>query len=431
MNFNKSIKVNFDGGDLTSDSGMLLYKEFDNTIGLSQTINEKVHIKDQKTHHTHQNNEMIMQKIYLQAAGYQADDNADDLKYDPAFTTVMNKEELGSQPTISRVNQKFDKDTMKQLQQVNQTMTDRYYKLKVPEEIILDVDSTNSPTYGDQHGSAYNFHYGENGYHPILMFDGVTGDCLKAALRSGNVYTSRQVVAFVGPELKRLRKKFPNIKIILRGDSGFASPELYKICEEHGVNFVIRLKSNARLQAIAESFTTEYAAKNDVTKGHHVYYKECMYQAKTWNKSRRVVIKMEKPEGQLLFIPTFVVTTLQDKPKHTVQFYAKRGTMENYIKEGKNGFTFGKMDSSEFEVNAVKLQIAVLAYNFHNGLRRFCMPKKMKKHQIQTIRLRLIKIAGKISRSGRYISFKLASSSLYRNEFLSTLRRIQRLPKLC
>ena len=83
MNFNKSIKVNFDGGDLTSDSGMLLYKEFDNTIGLSQTINEKVHIKDQKTHHTHQNNEMIMQKIYLQAAGYQADDNADDLKYDP------------------------------------------------------------------------------------------------------------------------------------------------------------------------------------------------------------------------------------------------------------------------------------------------------------------------------------------------------------
>lgn len=431
MNFNKSIKVNFDGGDLTSDAGILLYKEFDVSIGLSQAINKTVHIKDQKSHHTHQNNEMIMQKIYQQTAGYFADDHADDLKYDPAFTTIMDKEELGSQPTISRVNQKFDKDTMKQLQQVNQTVTDRYYELKAPEIIILDVDSTNSATYGDQCGSAYNPHYGENGYHPILMFDGVTGDCLKAALRSGNVYTSRQVVAFVGPELKRLRKKFPNIKIILRGDSGFASPELYKICEEHGVDFVIRLKSNKRLQAISEEFITEYAAKNDITKGHHVFYKECTYQAGTWNKSRKVAIKMEKPEGQLLFIPTFIVNTLEDKPKHTVPFYAKRGTMENYIKEGKLGFAFGKMDSSKFEVNAAKLQIAVLAYNFHNGLRRFCMPKKMKKHQIQTIRLRLIKIAGKISRSGRYISFKLASSSLYKKEFFSTLRRIQQLPKLC
>lgn len=127
---------------------------------------------------------------------------------------------------------------MKQLQQVNRTVTNRYYDLKAPEEIILDVDSTNSATYGDQQGSAYNPHYGENGYHPIVMFDGVTGDCLKASLRSGNVYTSRKVVEFVGSELKRLRKKFPNIKITLRGDSGFATPELYKICEEHGVDFV-------------------------------------------------------------------------------------------------------------------------------------------------------------------------------------------------
>lgn len=431
MHFNKSVKVNFEGGDLTTDAGLLMYKEFDDKIGLSQAINETVHIKDERSHHTHQNNEMIMQKIYQQTAGYFADDHADDLKYDPAFTTVMNKEELGSQPTISRVNQKFDKDTMKQLQQVNQTVTDRYYELKTPKEIILDVDSSNLPTYGDQYGSAFNYHYGENGYHPIFMFDGVTGDCLKAALRSGNVYTSRQIVAFVGPELKRLRKKFPNIKIILRGDSGFATPELYKICEEHGVDFAIRLKSNSRLQDIAEEFTDEYAEKNDITKGHHVFYKECTYQAGTWDKSRKVAIKMEKSEDQLLFTPTFIVTTQENKPKHTVLFYAKRGTMENYIKEGKIGFAFGKMNSSKFEVNAAKLQIAVLAYNFHNGLRRFCMPKKMKKHQVQTIRLRLIKIAGKITRSGRYISFKLASSSLYKKEFLGTLRNIQGLPKLC
>nr|WP_176447676.1 transposase [Lentibacillus sp. CBA3610] len=92
---------------------------------------------------------------------------------------------------------------------------------------MLDIDSSNSPTYGDQYGSSYNPHYGENGYHPIFMFEGDTGDCLKASLRAGNVYTSRQIVAFVGPELKRLRKKYPHIKIIIRGDSGFATPGLY------------------------------------------------------------------------------------------------------------------------------------------------------------------------------------------------------------
>lgn len=105
--------------------------------------------------------------------------------------------------------------------------------------------------------------------------------------------------------------------------------------------------------------------------------------------------------------------------------------MENYIKEGKLGFAFGKMSSTELEINSNKLQIAILAYNLNNGLRRLCMPKEMKKHQIQTIRLCLIKIAGKISRSGRYITFKLASSSLYKEAFFSTLNRIQQLRLIC
>ncbi|MCJ7840921.1 transposase [Lederbergia sp. NSJ-179] len=320
---------------------------------MSTAIKKMVQIKDDVTHRDHQNCDVIMQKIFQNTAGYHADDHADFLKHDPALTTVLDKEELASQPTMSRLNQKLDKDTMKQFQEVNRTIIDRFHELDVPEILVLDIDSTNFPTYGDQYGSSFNFHYGENGYHPILMFEGETGDCLKAALRRGSVYTSRQI---------------------------------------------------------------------------HVFYGEFTYKAGSWNKSRKVMLKLEKPADELFFIPTFVVTTLADSPKKTIQFYAARGTMENFIKEGKLGFAFGKMSSTEFEINANKLQIAVLAYNLNNGLRRFGMPKEMKKHRIQTIRMRLIKIAGRIIHSGRYITFKLSSSSLYKGAFFSTLNRIQQLP---
>lgn len=434
MNFNKRIKINFDGGDLTGDAGMLLYQEFDHVIGLHQAVKKMVDIKDNVSHRDHQNHDVIMQKIFQHAAGYFADDHADDLKHDPAFTTILDKPELASQPTMSRLNQHLDKETMKQFQNVNRTIIDRFHEVEEPEILVLDIDSSNSQTHGDQYGSSYNPHYGEKGYHPIFMFEGETGDCLKASLRAGNVYTSRQIVSFIGPELKRLRKKFPDIKIIIRGDSGFAMPGLYKLCEELGVDYVIRLKANQRLQKIAGKFEDEIMSdpEMDIYDGnHHVFYREFTYKAGSWDKVRKVKLKLEKPADQLFFIPTFIATTLDESPKNVVQFYAKRGTMENYIKEGKLGFAFGKMSSTEFEINANKLQIAVLAYNLNNGLRRLCLPQQMRKHQIQTIRTRFIKIAGKIIRSGRYITFKLTSSSLYKDAFFGTLNRIQQLPQLC
>lgn len=286
MKFNKRIKVNFDGGELSGDAGLLLFKEFDEAIGLSRAIKDKVVINDGIIHRKHSNHDVIMQKIYQNAAGYHADNHANSLKSDPALTIILNKNELASQPTMSRLNQRLSKSTMKQFQDVNRMITDCYQVLAPPEVLVLDIDSSNSPTYGNQYGSSFNYHYGENGYHPIFMFDGETGDCLKATLRSGNVYTSRGVVSFVGPELKRFKRKYPDIKIIIRGDSGFATPELYMLCEELNIDYVIRLKANQRLQKIASEFEDEIISKVDIYDGHHVYYKEFIYKAASWNTSR-------------------------------------------------------------------------------------------------------------------------------------------------
>lgn len=430
LNFNKMIKVNFDGGDLSSDSGLLLVKEFDEKIGFSQVIKDVVKVNDPVNHTHHKNEDVLIQKIYQNIAGYHADDHADELKNDPVFTVVLNKKRLASQPTISRLNTKLDEDTLKQLQQANEILLDRVYKIDPIEHAIFDLDSTNLATYGNQAGSCYNSHYQANGYHPLFLFDGLTGDCIKAELRDGNVYTSNNVKDFIESVLKKYDNQYPWVTICIRGDSGFAVPDLYEIAEEFGAKYVIRLKANAVLYkntAELEALLAKKRQNNAVD--YQVVYGEFEYQAGSWNKPRRVVVKIEKPAGEITFKHTFIVTNMDLSPKSIVKFYSNRGTMENFIKEGKNGFAFDKMSSTEFLTNANKFQMAILAYNLNNWFRRLCLPRNMRGNRIETIRLKLIKIAGKVISTGRYLKFKLCSSYLYQEIFWQILSRIEKLPQ--
>ena len=372
---------------------------------------------------------MIIQKIYQHIAGYHTDDHADELKREPLFTKIMDKDRLASQPTLSRLNQKFDKETMKQLQQVNQKLNKRIQTFKPSEHFVFDLDSANFTTCGDQYGTDYNSHYQTTGYHPLVLFDGLTGDCIKAVLRAGNVYTSRNVVSFVGPVIKDYEKMNPGATIAVRGDSGFAVPGLYELCEEHEIKYAIRLKSNKRLASMAQDLENQIGSRIPLNNGApHVFYKEITYKAASWNKPRRVIVKLERPEGELLFNYSFIVTNLSYRPRNIVKFYQNRGTMENFIKEGKNGFAFDQLSSPDFYTNATKLQIALLAYNFVNWFRRLCLPKSMNKSTVGTVRVQLIKIAGKIVNMARYTTFKLCSSCLYQKQFWFTLKKIQGLP---
>lgn len=430
LNFNKKIKINFDGGDLSSDSGLLLIKEFDEKIGFSQLIKESIKVNDSVNHTDHKNEDVILQKIYQNIAGYHADDHADELKADPVFTAILNKERLASQPTISRLNAKLDEDTLAQLQKVNEIMLDRAYKIEPRQHVIFDLDSTNFATYGNQSGACYNSHYQANGYHPLFLFDGLTGDCIKAELRPGNVYTSNQVKDFIEPVFKKYDQDYSWVTTCVRGDSGFAVPNLYEIAEQYGVKYVIRLKANAILYKYAEEFEPllEKKCKHNAV-DYQAVYGEFDYQAGSWNKPRRVVVKIEKPAGEITFKHTFIVTDMDLSPKNIVKFYSNRGTMENFIKEGKNGFAFDKMSSNEFQTNANKLQQMILAYNLINWFRRLCLPEAMKANRIGTMRLKLIKIAGKIIRTGRYIKFKLCSSYLYQKSFWQIFTNIGKLPQ--
>ena len=426
LNFNRRFKINFDGGDLTSDAGLLLYKEFDEKIGFSYLIKKYLNQIDVNKFRIHSSVAIIIQKIYQHIAGYHVDDDADELRNEPIFKAILNKESLASQPTISRLNNRLNIDTIKLFEIINEKLMDIIYSIKRPEHILLDIDSTNCATYGEQYGAKYNSHYGANGFHPLVAFDGLTGDFIKAELRAGNVYTSRNVVSFLGPIISRYKNEYENLTRIVRADSGFAMPRLYDLLEDNDTLYAIRSKAYKTLYTLAKGITEEMdilTFKN--TRDYKVVYGEFLYQAKGWEEKRRVAVKIEKPEGKTVYNYTFIVTNMTSSPKDVIRFYSKRGTMENFIKESKNGFAFKSLSSTKYIANANKLQISLLAYNFNNWFRRIALTPTMQSNRIETIRVKMVKIAARITNSGRYLTFKLCSSCPYQKQFWDTLNRIE------
>ena len=425
---NKQIKINFDGGDLSSDAGLLLIKEFVSKIGIDKVISRSFKTNDSALFRYHTDRENLLQMIYMIIAGYFEDDASDEFTNDPVFKAILDKNNLASQPTVSRFFNRMDEDTLNQFLSIGRILRKKIYSISLPEAVILDLDSTLLDAYGNQEGRAFNYHYQANGYHPLVCYDGMTGDLIKIQLRDGTKYSCTGVVDFLQPILDEYLEDYPSIKLLLRGDSGFATPELYKQCEENGTSYVIRLKENSVLREKASFLVDEL---DEITKDNKVDYAvtygEFMYQAGSWPYPRRVVCKVEKPENQMVYMYTFIVTNMDSSPEYLVRFYCKRGLMENFIKESKSGFDFASVSSHRRIVNANRLQVHALAYNIFNWFRRLALSANMRKQRIDTVRLKLLKIATKVIHSARYITFKLCSSCPYKNEFYETLENIGKL----
>lgn len=288
------------------------------------------------------------------------------MTHDPVFTQVLETPTLASQPSLSRFFKRFDTQALDQLQAANQELLDRVHHAQQSKTLIFDLDSTHADTYGRQENASYNAHYGTIGFHPLVAFDGLTGDFLKAKLRSGKLYTSNGTVDFLQPLLAHYNQTFPETTTLVRGNSGFAVPDLYELCEQESVYYIIRLKSNAKLRALAEELHPVSEIR-DVTQTER-YVEESIYQENSWSKAGRIIIQSTGPAGELFFSHAFFVTSLGNafSPSAIVQSYQKRGTMENFIKEAKDGFGFDQMKSHDFTVNEARMMISLLAYNFTN-----------------------------------------------------------------
>ena len=425
---NKYVKMNFAGGDLSSDAGLLLIKEFIHKMGFDKLLGERFQTNDSAVSRTHKDDENLLQVIYQTIAAYFEDDCADELTHDPVFTTILDKDSLASQPTLSRFYNRMDEDTLEQFNEINRLLRRKIYSIEKPKMVLLDLDSTLLETYGKQEGEGFNFHYQARGYHPLLCYDGLNGDLLKVQLRNGSGHTSNGVQDFMQPLLDEFQTYYPDIKLFLRGDSGFSIPYLYEQCETNGVSYIIKLKENANLRKLSADFCEELSEKTkDNIMDYAVVYGEFYYQAASWEYPRRVVCKIEKPVDQMVYIRSFIVTNMDLDPERLIMLYRNRGHMENFIKEGKTGFDFAAVSSRSKIVNANRIQVRAVTYNLFNWFRRLALPKAMRRYMIDTIRLKLIKVAARVIRSARYITFKLCSSCPYKNAFYETLCNIRQL----
>lgn len=407
VKFNNHLIVSHDGGRLSSDSGLVLIDELMDAFQFTQLSEDIVTFNDSRKYWTHTNHKILKQLILQIIGGYNTDSAANILQHDPVLQTFSTDEPLASQSSISRLYDRVVGETIDTLQVFNQALIDKARLLRNDTNMIIDLDSTHSDTFGNQEQTAYNAHYGTNGYHPLVAFDGITGDFLKAKLRSGNQYTSKGVKEFLKPLLEHYNQAIPTTDILVRGDSGFATPDIYDLCELYENHYVIRLKANRNLYRLSEEFV--FYDNDHPWDEKEVYYHSVLYQAASWTKSRRVCIRSTREVGELLFKHSFIITNFSVNilAKRVFKIYNKRGTMENYIKEAKNSFFFDKTDSPEFLENEARMMISLLAYNVVNFLRTICFEPKSKGLQVNTIRLRLFKVAGKLVTTARRIYLKL------------------------
>lgn len=299
---------------------------------------------------------------------------------------------------------------------------DRVHSSKPLKEIILDMDSSVSPAYGNQEGTAYNGYFECTCYHPLFCFNQY-GDMERAFLRPGNVHSADEWQSVLEPIIARYRSF--DISRFFRGDAAFADPEIYRFLESEDYFYAIRLKANQILYDKVDHLLTRPVGRPP--KKPIVLYHSFRYQAASWEIARRVVAKIEWHAGELFPRIGFIVTNLRWKSSNVVKFYNKRGTAEQWIKEGKYALNWTRLSCHDFVENQVRLQLFALAYNLGNFLRRLAVPKSVKAWSLRTLRDKLIKIGAKVVRHSRYVVFQMAEVAVPRDLFGAILARIGQL----
>jgi hypothetical protein len=288
--------------------------------------------------------------------------------------------------------------------------------------IVLDMDSSVSPTYGEQEGSAYNGHFGCTCYHPLFVFNQF-GDLERCALRPGNVHSAEGWRELLEPVIARYRTRV--MRHYFRADAAFASPEVYECLEAEGYGYVIRLPANAVLQK-----RIAHLLKRPVGRPPHEvrrYYASFRYQAQSWSRSRRVVAKVEWHPGELYPRVGFLVTNLCRPPERVVAFYNQRGTAEQWIREGKNAAKWTRLSCRSMRANAVRLQLHALAYNLANFLRTLALPDEVERWSLSTLREKVVKIGAKVIAHARSTVFQMAEVAVPRELFGRILEMINEL----
>lgn len=411
----KTVQAAFTGGDITSDAGVLLLRELDKRLGFTQRLSQVIRDDRHAGYVTHSIEELLKQRVYAIAAGYEDLNDHDVLRHDACFQLAVGREgPLASSSTLLRFENRVDRPS---LVEMSKLLVERFIARHTipPKELILDFDPTDNEVYGHQEDRHYHGYYQHYCFLPLPVFSG--DDLLVSLLRPSNIDGARYAGTILRLLVTRLRQAWPDVKIIFRGDCAFARKRFLHWCEHNDVDYIVGLPGNARLQRLAKSLVESTKQQYDQTYMKQQLFTDGSYSAKTWKHTRHVIVKAEHHDGGSNC--RFIMTNRKEAAQALYdEGYCPRGDMENGIKQLKLDMFSDRNSCSDFLANQCRLLLSSIAYILVFEFRRTCLSQTVFKHAYcRTIRCKLFKIGAIILKNTRRIQVLLSSTCPYQREF--------------
>ena len=416
------VEARFDGGDITSDGGVLLLRQADRLTGLSDSIARALSDPRRQASCDHDVPGLVRQRLYAIALGYEDLNDHDGLRQDVALQTAVERDQwLASASTLCRFENRADRETAWRLREVLLDQFIASFK-RAPKKLILDFDATDDPVHGEQDGRFFHGYYRHYCFLPLYVFCG--HQLLVSHLRPSNIDGAKHSWAILSLLVKRLRQVWPKVRIIFRGDGGFCRWKMLRWCDHHEVGYIIGLAKNKRLNRLTASLQDE-AAACFATTGHKVrWFTDFQCAARSWDGARRVIAKIEHSQHGVN--PRYVVTNLAGDAKQLYdKLYCARGDMENRIKENQLDMFGDRTSCQHWWPNQFRLLLASLAYTLIEAIRRIALKgTELANAYVGTIRLKLFKIGAVILKNTRRIRFLLASGCPYKELYFLAANRL-------
>lgn len=416
----------FDGGRLSSDAGALLLREMDRRVGLTSALAACITDPRSPSRISHDQQSMTAQRIFGIGLGYEDLNDHQSLRDEPLFQVLAEHrpdpdKPLASPATLCRFENRITRASMVRMARVLVDQFISSYR-RPPEQLILDFDATDDAVHGSQEGRFFHGYYDHYCFLPLYVFCG--DQLLCAYLRPSNIDPPKHSRAILKLIVARLRQAWPKVRIILRADSGFCRWRLLRWCDRHDIGYVMGIARNRVLERLAGPFMEPAERRFKATGTKQRSFHEIRYGAETWDCQRRVVVKAERLEKG----PNcrFVVTNLDDEPQVIYEkYYIARGDMENRIKEQQLGLFADRTSCHKFLANQFRLLLASAAYVLIGHLRRVALKgTELAKAQVNTIRVKLLKVAARVTVSVRRVVLHLSSYYPYQQLFTRIVARL-------